>query len=54
MITKLAEFLSRRSKTSPVPRRDEQPLTKGLKEAARIFFGEDAGAKIDEYFRDHP
>ena len=54
MITKLEEFLRRRSKISLVVRRQELLDAPGVKEACRIFFGDQAAVKYDEYFRENP
>ena len=53
MIVKLDDFLRRRSKIAQVVRADEIRAAPGLKEACRIFFGERAEEKFDEYFNDH-
>lgn len=50
MIGKLSDFLRRRSKIAMVMRKDEIRRAPGLLEAARVFFGEAAEAKIAEYF----
>ncbi|HUJ29389.1 MAG TPA: glycerol-3-phosphate dehydrogenase/oxidase [Myxococcales bacterium] len=52
MVVKLEDFLRRRSKIALVVRRAEIERAAGLREAARIFFGDDAEAKIAEYFGD--
>ena len=44
------DFLRRRSKIALVIRRDELARAPGLREACRIFFGDDADARFDEYF----
>ncbi|POP53844.1 glycerol-3-phosphate dehydrogenase/oxidase [Zhongshania marina] len=49
MITKLEDFLRRRSKISLVVRRDEIINAPGLKEACEILFGDEAEAKLQEY-----
>ncbi len=49
MITKLEDFLRRRSKISMVLRKKDILESKGLVEACRIFFGEEAERKLDEY-----
>ncbi len=54
MITKLEDFLRRRSKISLVVRRGELRDAPGIKEVSQIFFGDDADAKYEEYFRDNP
>ncbi len=53
MITKLEDFLRRRSKISLVVGREAIKSAKGLKPACEILFGDEADAKIEEYFRDH-
>ncbi len=50
MIVKLDDFLRRRSKISLVVRREEIRRAAGLREACRILFGDEADAKIAEYF----
>ncbi|MDA3922791.1 MAG: glycerol-3-phosphate dehydrogenase/oxidase [Salinisphaera sp.] len=54
MVTKLEDFLRRRSKISLVCRQQVIRESDGLMEACRILFGDDAQARFDEYFRDHP
>ena len=49
MITKLEDFLRRRSKISLVVRREEIINAPGLKEACEILFGDEAEAKLQEY-----
>jgi len=49
MITKLEDFLRRRSKIEQVVRREDIINAPGLKDACRIFFGDDAEAKLQEY-----
>jgi len=49
MITKLEDFLRRRSKISLVVRQDDLLNAKGLKEACEILFGSDAEEKMLEY-----
>ncbi|NOU31051.1 MAG: FAD-dependent oxidoreductase, partial [Polyangiaceae bacterium] len=51
MIVKLEDFLRRRSKISLVMRREELTRAEGLREACRIFFGNEADARWEEYFR---
>jgi glycerol-3-phosphate dehydrogenase len=53
MITKLEDFLRRRSKISLVMRTEELDGAPGLREACRILFGEEAEARHAEYFREH-
>ena len=50
MIVKLEDFLRRRSKIALVVRREEIKRSPGLLEACKILFGDQAQAKIDEYF----
>jgi glycerol-3-phosphate dehydrogenase len=50
MVVKLEDFLRRRSKIALVVRRAEIERAPGLREACRIFFGDDAEEKIAEYF----
>jgi glycerol-3-phosphate dehydrogenase len=52
MIVKLEDFLRRRSKISLVVRREEIQKSPGLLEACQILFGDEAQAKINEYFAD--
>jgi glycerol-3-phosphate dehydrogenase len=53
MVTKLEDFLRRRSKISLVLSREQIRDAHGLMEACEILFGaEQAQAKFDEYFRD--
>ena len=54
MITKLEDFLRRRSKISLVVRREDLKNSPGLMEACQILFGDKAQEKYDEYFRDNP
>ncbi len=50
MIVKLEDFLRRRSKMSLVERPEVIHAAPGLIEACRILFGDEAQARIDEYF----
>ena len=50
MITKLEDFLRRRSKIVLVMRKEELRRSKGLKEACKILFGKDADKRWREYF----
>jgi glycerol-3-phosphate dehydrogenase len=50
MVVKLDDFLRRRSKIALVVRRAEIERAAGMREACRILFGEEAEAKIAEYF----
>jgi len=49
MVTKLEDFLRRRSKISLVVRQKDILSAPGLKEACEILFGDDADAKLQEY-----
>ena len=53
MITKLEDFLRRRSKISLVVRHDELLQSDGLKVACEILFGEHAEEKLQEYMLAH-
>jgi glycerol-3-phosphate dehydrogenase len=50
MITKLDDFLRRRSKIALVVSHEALRRAAGVREACRILFGEDADRKYDEYF----
>ena len=50
MITKLEDFLRRRSKISLVVKKDDLKKSTGLKEACKILFGSEADKKWKEYF----
>ncbi|MCH9695306.1 MAG: glycerol-3-phosphate dehydrogenase/oxidase [Gammaproteobacteria bacterium] len=50
MITKLEDFLRRRSKISLVVRRDSLIKSEGLREACDVLFGDTAEQKWNEYF----
>lgn len=52
MVTKLDDFLRRRSKISLVVRTDDILAAPGLKEACEILFGDEAEAKLQEYIDD--
>jgi glycerol-3-phosphate dehydrogenase len=54
MITKLEDFLRRRSKIALVVRRDQIRASPGLAEACEILFGDEAPAKLAEYFGAQP
>ncbi|MEI7613227.1 MAG: glycerol-3-phosphate dehydrogenase/oxidase [Betaproteobacteria bacterium] len=54
MITKLEDFLRRRSKIALVVRHEDIRHTEGLMEACEMLFGEQAKAKYDEYFQAAP
>lgn len=49
MITRLQDFLRRRSKIEMVLTKDEIASAKGLVEACEILFGDDAESKLKEY-----
>ena len=53
MITKLEDFLRRRSKIALVVRKEDIRHASGLKEACKIFFGDQADEKLEEYFNTH-
>jgi len=50
MITKLEDFLRRRSKIALIARPDQIRTAPGLVDACEILFGSDARQKFDEYF----
>jgi len=50
MVTKLEDFLRRRSKITQVVRNRDIVNAPGLKEACEIFFGDEAEAKLQEYY----
>ena len=50
MVVKLEDFLRRRSKIALVVRREDIERAAGLRDACRIFFGDQADAKFEEYF----
>jgi glycerol-3-phosphate dehydrogenase len=52
MITKLEDFLRRRSKIALIARREDIQRAPGLMQACEILFGEEARTKFDEYFAD--
>jgi glycerol-3-phosphate dehydrogenase len=52
MITKLDDFLRRRSKIALIARREKIRSAPGLWEACEILFGAEAQQKLDEYFVD--
>ncbi len=54
MVTKLEDFLRRRSKIALVVRREDIKKAQGLMEACEILFGDQAREKYDEYFAEHP
>jgi glycerol-3-phosphate dehydrogenase len=50
MITKLEDFLRRRSKIALVQRKEDIRRSPGLAEACELLFGDQAAAKFEEYF----
>jgi glycerol-3-phosphate dehydrogenase len=50
MVTKLDDFLRRRSKIALVVSREKLRDAAGLREACGILFGDQAEAKLEEYF----
>ena len=54
MVTRLEDFLRRRSKISQVIPEDEVRHASGLREVAEILFGNQADAKLIEYFGELP
>ncbi|MEM6810314.1 MAG: glycerol-3-phosphate dehydrogenase/oxidase [Pseudomonadota bacterium] len=54
MVTRLEDFLRRRSKITQVVREDDVIGTPGLREACEIFFGDRAEEKIAEYLEQNP
>lgn len=54
MVTKLDDFLRRRSKISLVVKNKDILTAPGLKEACEILFGDEADAKIQEYIDSLP
>ena len=53
MVTKLEDFLRRRSKIALIERRETIRTSPGLKEACEMLFGDQANEKIAEYFSVH-
>jgi glycerol-3-phosphate dehydrogenase len=53
MITKLDDFLRRRSKIALVLCHDDVVRAPGLREACRILFGDEADARLAEYLAEH-
>ena len=49
MITRLEDFMRRRSKIELVVRRDDVVGSDGLHDVAEILFGADTGRRLDEY-----
>jgi glycerol-3-phosphate dehydrogenase len=54
MVVKLDDFLQRRSKIALVVRREDIRRAAGLREACRILFGDEADARMAEYFGEEP
>jgi glycerol-3-phosphate dehydrogenase len=54
MVTKLEDFLRRRSKITQVIPEDEVVRSPGLHEAAEILFGEQADERLEEYYGEVP
>lgn len=54
MVTRLADFLRRRSKIALVERTDVIARSPGLLEACQILFGAEAQARLEEYFAPAP
>lgn len=54
MITRLEDFLRRRSKIALVVRHEDIRNAEGLMEACEILFGDQAREKYEEYFADGP
>ncbi|BHH83095.1 FAD-dependent oxidoreductase [Desulforhopalus sp. 52FAK] len=52
MITKLSDFLRRRSKIALIEHRDTIYSSAGLLEACQILFGDQAQEKLEEYFEE--
>ena len=50
MVTRLEDFLRRRSKITQVIREDDVRASPGLREAAEILFGDDADRRLEEYW----
>ena len=53
MITRLDDFLRRRSKIALVTSHEDLRAAAGLKQACRILFGDEADARYAEYFATH-
>ena len=53
MVTKLEDFLRRRSKIELVVPKHEFEVSPGLREVAEILFGDDADRRLAEYFAEH-
>ena len=54
MITRLEDFLRRRSKISLVVRPKDLKDSPGLLEACRVFFGDEAEKRLAQYWDDNP
>ena len=52
MVTKLEDFLRRRSKITQVISEDDVLSSPGLHEAAEILFGDQADERLAEYWGD--
>ncbi len=52
MVTKLDDFLRRRSKIALVVSREALRRAQGLRDACRMLFGDEADARLEEYFAD--
>jgi glycerol-3-phosphate dehydrogenase len=50
MVTKLDDFLRRRSKIALIEKKETIARAPGIREACKILFGEDADARYAEYF----
>jgi glycerol-3-phosphate dehydrogenase len=50
MVTRLEDFMHRRSKIELVVRDDDIRASEGLADVARILFGDDAERRLAEYF----
>jgi glycerol-3-phosphate dehydrogenase len=53
MVTRLEDFMRRRSKIDLVIRDDDIAASEGLADVARILFGDDAERRLAEYFGGH-
>lgn len=53
MITQLEDFLRRRAKVSLVVQHEQLRQSKGLKEACKVLFGEEAEERFKTYFEQH-
>ena len=51
MVTRLEDFLRRRSKIELVTRPEDLKKADGLREACEIFFEENAAQRLQEYFQ---